>query len=115
MAHRTLQRVRVRAVLHRQICTDFGNVHIGHDAAHRELLGIRQGRGGCPSLSDSYAGQHGVILLCRFTLGGQLCIVSIFDSCSVVSFHIGMTLVIDNYAGPWIEQKSSCNKEQYTR
>ena len=34
-----------RTVLHGQIHTYLGNIHIGHDAAHRELLGVGQGRG----------------------------------------------------------------------
>ena len=48
MANRLFQRVRVRAVLHRQIHVDFGDVYIGHDAAHRELLGVGQGEGRMP-------------------------------------------------------------------
>ena len=41
MTYGTLQCVRVRAVLHRQTYVDFGDVHIGHGSAHRELLDIR--------------------------------------------------------------------------
>ena len=69
MTHGAFQRVRVRTMLHGQVHVDFGNVHIGHDAAHRELLGIGQGRGGCPSLGNGRrAGQHGVVLLRRLPL-----------------------------------------------
>ena len=105
MTHGTLQRVRVRAVLHRQIYVDFRDVHIGHDAAHRELLGVGQGRGGCPSLSDSCAGQHGVVLLCGFTLGGQLGIVSVFDGGGVGGFYIGVVLFIQEFSHQWVKQK----------
>ena len=68
MTHGFFQRVGARAVFHWQIHADFRNVHIAHDAAHRELLIIRQGRGRSPSLCDGRAGQHGVILLRRLAL-----------------------------------------------
>ena len=93
MTHGTLQRVCVRAMLHRQVYVDFGDVHIGHDAAHCELLGVGQGRGGSPSLRNSHrAGQHSVILLRRLPLGGQLGIVSVFDGGGVGGFYIGVVL-----------------------
>ena len=68
MANGMLQRFCVGTVLYGEIYVNFGDVHIRHDAAHRELLGIRQGRGQSPSLSDGQAGQHGVILLRRLSL-----------------------------------------------
>ena len=92
MAHRFFQRVGFRSVLYRQVYTDLGDVHIRHDTTHGKLICVGQGRGGCPSLRDRRIGQHGVILLRRLPLGGQFSIVSIFDSCGVGSFHIGVVL-----------------------
>ena len=81
MTHGTLQRVRVRAVLHGQIYADFRDVHIGHDTTHRELFGIGQGRGGSPSLCDGrLAGQHSVVLLRGLPLGSQFGIIGVFNS-----------------------------------
>ena len=89
MTHGTLQRVRVRAVLHRQIYADLGDVHIGHDTTHRELFGIGQGRGGSPSLCDGrLAGQHSVVLLCGLPLGSQFGIIGVFNSGGVDGFYV---------------------------
>lgn len=89
MAHGTLQRVCVRAVLHRQTYVDFGNVHIGHDTTHRELFGIGQGRGFRPSLCDGrLAGQHSVVLLRGLPLGSQFGIVGVFNSGGVDGFYV---------------------------
>ena len=117
MANRLFQRVRVRAVLHRQIYVDFGDVYIGHGAAHRELLGIGQGRGGCPSLCNGCTGQHGVVLLCGFTLGSQLGVVGICNGLGVGGFHIRMILFTQKFSHQRVKQKpqrhSTASRRQY--
>ena len=105
MTHGTLQRVRVRATLHRQVYVDLGDVYIGHDAAHCELLGIRQGRGGCPSLGNGCrAGQHGVVLLRGFPLCSQFSFVGVFNGGGVGCLHIGVVLFAHQLADQWIEK-----------
>ena len=86
-------------------------MEIGHDAAHRELLGIGQGRGGCPSLGNGRrAGQHGVVLLRGFTLNGQLGVIGVRDNCGVGGFHIGMILFIQEFSHQRVKQKPQrCN------
>lgn len=106
MTHGTLQRVCVRAMLHRQVYVDFGDVHIGHDAAHRELLGIGQGRGGYPSLCDGrLAGQHGVILLRRLPLGGQFGIIGVRDGGGVGGFYVRMIPFAQKLSHQWVKQQ----------
>ena len=75
-------------MLYRQVYTDFGDVDVSHDAAHCELICVGQGRGGCPSLGNGCAGQHGVILLRRLPLGGQFGIIGVLDSRGVSGFHV---------------------------
>ena len=95
MANRLFQRVGARAMFHRQVHADFRNFHIAHDTAHRELLGIRQGGGRSPSLRDGRAGQHGVVLLCGFTLCSQLGFVGFFNSGGVGGFDVRVVFGID--------------------
>ena len=90
MTHGTLQRVRIRAVLHWQIYADLGNIDVAHDTAHGKLLGIGQGRGRSPSLGNGCAGQHGVVLLRGFPLGSQLDVIGVRDSCGVGGFYVRM-------------------------
>ena len=58
-----------------------------------------------PPLCDGRAGQHGVVLLCGFTLGGQLGVVGVRDNCGVGGFHIGMILFIQEFSHQWVKQK----------
>ena len=105
MTHGTLQRVRVRAVLHRQIYADLGDVNVAHDTAHGELLGIGQGRGGCLSLCNGCAGQHSIVPLCGFTLGSQLGSVGALDGGGIGGFYVGVIFVVDVYADQRIGQQ----------
>ena len=104
MADRFFQCLCARTVLHGQIHTYLGNIHIGHDAAYRKLLGIRKGRGECPSLRDRRIGQHGVILLRRLPLGSQFGIVGVLDGRGVDSFYIGVVLFAHQLTDQWIEK-----------
>ena len=91
MAHSALQCPCIRTMLYGQVHVDLRNVDVAHDAAHRELLCIRQGRGGSPSLCNGRrAGQHSVVLLRRLPLGSQLGIVGVLDGGGVGGFHIRM-------------------------
>ena len=91
MAHGALQCLRVRTMLHGQIYVDFGNVYVAHDAAHGELLRIRQGRGGSPSLCNSRrAGEHSVVLLRGLPLGGQFDVIGVLNGGGISGFHIRM-------------------------
>ena len=92
-------------MLYRQVYTDLGDVHISHGTAHRELLGIGQGRGGCPSLRDRRIGQHDVVLLCGFTLGGQLGVVGILDSGCVAGFYVRMIFFAQKFSHQRVKQK----------
>ena len=105
MADRFFQRVGSRTVLHGQVHVDFGDINIGHDTAHGELLGVGQGRGRSPSLRDRRIGQHGVVLLCGFTLGGQLGIVGVFDGRSIGCLHIGVISFAYQLTNQWIEKQ----------
>ena len=107
MADRLFKRVCRRTVLHRQIHFDFGNVHIGHDAAHRELFFIRQGRGRSPSLCNGRrVGQHGVVLLCGFPLCSQFGFVGAFYGCGVDGFHIRMILFTQKFSHQWVKHQA---------
>ena len=111
MAYGTLQRVRVRAVLHRQIYADLGNVHIGHDTTHRELFGIGQGRSGSPSLCDGrLAGQHSVVLLRGLPLGSQFGIIGVFNSGGVDCFYVRVVFLTQKFSHQRIKhQPQRCN------
>ena len=110
MTHGFLQRVRARSVLHWQIYVDLGNVDVAHDTAHGKLLGIRQGRGRCPSLSNSCAGQHGIILLCCLPLGGQLGFVGVFDGGGVGGFYVRVVFLTQKFSRQRIKhQPQRCN------
>ena len=106
MAYGALQRVRIRTMLHGQIYSDFRDVHIGHDAAYRELLGIGQGRCGSPSLCDGRcAGQHIIVLLRRLPLGGQFGVIGVSDGGGVGGFHIRMILLTYQLTDQWVKQQ----------
>ena len=75
-------------MLYRQVYTDLRDVHISHGTAHRELVGVGQGRGRSPTLRDHCIGQHGVILLRRLPLGGQLGIVGARYGRDIGGFYI---------------------------
>ena len=107
MTHGAFQRVRVRTMLHGQVHVDFGNVHISHDAAHRELLGIGQGRGRCLSLCNGRrAGQHGVVLLRGFTLNGQLGVLGVRDNCGVGGFDVRVVFLTQKFSHQRVKQQS---------
>ena len=89
MPHGPLQRLRSRAVLHRQIHADLRDIDGAHSPAHRELLRIEQGRGRSPSRTDRrLTPQHGVIHLRRPPLGRQLRIVGVRNGGGIHRLHI---------------------------
>ena len=105
MADRFFQCVGSRSVLYRQVHVDLGDVHIRHDSTSRKLLGVGQGRGGCPSLRNGRIGQHGIVLLCGFTLGGQLGIVGVLDGGCVAGFYVRMTFFAQKFSHQRIEKQ----------
>ena len=105
MAHGPFQCLCACAMLHRQVHVDFGDVDVSHDTAHRELICVGQGRGGSPSLRDRRIGQHGVILLCRLPLGGQLGIIGVLYGRGIGCLHVGVVLFTQKFSHQRVKQK----------
>lgn len=111
MPHGPLQRLRSRAVLHRQIHADLRDIDGAHSPAHRELLRIEQGRGRSPSRTDRrLTPQQGVIRLRRPTLLGQIRIVSVRNSGGVHRLHIRVILFTYQFTHKRVEQQSQRQK-----
>ena len=105
MADRFFQCLCARTVLHGQIHTYLGNIHIRHDAAHGELICVGQGRGRSPSLRDRRIGQHSIVLLCRLPLGGQFGIIGVRNNCGVSGFHVRMIFFTQKFSYQRVKQK----------
>ena len=50
-------------------------------------------------------GQHGIVLLCGFTLGGQLGIVGVLDGGCVAGFYVRMTFFAQKFSHQRIEKQ----------
>ena len=105
MPHGPLQRLRSRAVPHREIHADLRDVDSTHSPAHGELPRIEHRRSRSPSRTDRrLAPQQGIIRLRRPTLLGQLRVVGVFDGIGIDCFHIRMIPFIQQLTQQRVKQ-----------
>ena len=86
---------------------------LNHTGAHKinNVLGqalLAKKMGKTRLIAETGAGQHGVVLLCGFTLGSQLGVVGICNGLGVGGFHIRMILLTYQLTDQWVKQQPQC-------